>query len=45
MLDVLSRHGDGEVATLVEHLVRDLDAFAGETEPDDDQTVLAVGIR
>jgi len=30
---------------MVEHLVRDLDAFGGETEPDDDQTVLAVGIR
>ncbi len=45
LLDVLSRHGHRDVAAMLEHLVGDLDAFGGETEPDDDQTVLAVGIR
>jgi len=30
---------------MVEHLVRELDTFGGEREPEDDQTVLAVGIR
>jgi PAS domain S-box-containing protein len=45
LLDVLSRHGHRDVATMLEYLVRDLDTFGGETEPDDDQTVLAVGIR
>jgi len=45
MMDVLSHHGRGEVSAMVGHLVSDLDAFAGGTEPDDDQTVLAVGIR
>jgi sigma-B regulation protein RsbU (phosphoserine phosphatase) len=45
VMDVLARHGDAEVATMVEHLVREVDAFGGETEPEDDQTVLAVGIR
>jgi len=45
MMDVLARHGDAGVATMVEHLVREVEAFGGETEPEDDQTVLAVGIR
>jgi PAS domain S-box-containing protein len=45
LMDVLARHGDAEVSTMVAHLVRELDAFGGETEPDDDQTVLSVGIR
>jgi hypothetical protein len=30
---------------MVEHLVDELDRFGGETEADDDQTVLVVGIR
>src|SRR5262249_3785583 len=38
VMDVLARHGHREVATMVDHLVRELDAFGGETEPDDDQT-------
>lgn len=45
VIDVLSRHERGDVAAMVEHLVRDLDMFGGDREPDDDQTVLAVGIR
>ena len=45
LLDVLSRQGHGGVAAMLEHLVHDLDTFGGETEPDDDQTALAVGIR
>jgi len=45
MMGALSGHGHRDVAAMVEHLVRDLDVFGGETEPDDDQTVLAVGIR
>jgi PAS domain S-box-containing protein len=45
VVDVLSRHGRRDVAAMIDHLVRDLDAFGGETEPDDDQTILAAGIR
>jgi sigma-B regulation protein RsbU (phosphoserine phosphatase) len=45
VMDVLSHHGQGDVATTVDHLVLELDTFGGEREPDDDQTVLAMGIR
>jgi PAS domain S-box-containing protein len=45
VLGVLSRHGRRDVAAMVEQLVRDLDTFGNEIEPDDDQTMLAVGIR
>jgi sigma-B regulation protein RsbU (phosphoserine phosphatase) len=45
VMDVLARDGDEDVATMVGDLVREVDAFGGETEPEDDQTVLAVGIR
>jgi PAS domain S-box-containing protein len=45
VIDVLSRHGESDVATMVAQLVSDLETFGGETEPEDDQTVLAVGIR
>jgi PAS domain S-box-containing protein len=45
LMDVLLRNGGGGVAAIVDHLVRDLDVFGGDREPEDDQTVLAVGIR
>ncbi len=45
MMDVLARHGEGDLAVMVEDLVLELDMFGGETEPEDDQTVLAVGLR
>jgi len=45
LMNVLSRHADGGIAAMVDRLVGDLDAFGGEREPDDDQTVLAVSIR
>jgi PAS domain S-box-containing protein len=45
VMDVLTRHRDAEIATMVGQLVREVEAFGGETEPEDDQTVLAVGIR
>ena len=44
LMGALSRHGDRDVATMVQHLVRELDVFGGDTEPEDDQTVLAVSI-
>jgi len=34
-----------ELAGMIESLVHALDAFGGDTEPDDDQTVLAIGIE
>jgi PAS domain S-box-containing protein len=45
LMDVLSPDGDVGVEAMVDHLVRDLDAFGGDREPEDDQTILAVGIR
>jgi len=45
VMDVLARDGHEDVATMVGDLVREVDTFGGETEPEDDQTVLAVGIR
>ena len=44
VMSILSRHGHREVATMVQHLVSELDVFGGEREADDDQTVLAVGM-
>jgi serine phosphatase RsbU (regulator of sigma subunit) len=45
VMDVLTRHGADDVSTMVGTLVREVEAFGGETEPEDDQTVLAVRIR
>jgi PAS domain S-box-containing protein len=45
LMDALSRYGHGDVAAAVERLVGELDTFGGDTEPEDDQTLLAVGLR
>jgi PAS domain S-box-containing protein len=45
---LMSTVSDGahlEIGAMVEHVVRELDTFGTDTEPDDDQTVLAVGIQ
>jgi phosphoserine phosphatase RsbU/P len=40
----LARVGTRTPAEIVEHLVNDLESFAGGHEPDDDQTLLIVGV-
>jgi serine phosphatase RsbU (regulator of sigma subunit) len=40
----LARAGTRTPDEIVQHLVSDLNAFAGGHEPDDDQTLLIVGI-
>ncbi len=40
----LARVGTRMPSEIIEHLVSDLDAFAGGQEPDDDQTLLIVGV-
>ena len=41
--DALTRAG-GAPADIVASIIRELDAFAGGQEPDDDQTLLIVGL-
>jgi PAS domain S-box-containing protein len=45
VMRALGGPGHRDVAEMIGNLVRELDAFGGDTEPDDDQTVLALGIR
>jgi sigma-B regulation protein RsbU (phosphoserine phosphatase) len=42
---VLSRFAPAAPSEIVDHVVADLDAFAGGLEPDDDQTLVVVGAR
>ena len=44
LMSALATFGSLPPAAIVEHLVADLDAFAGGHEPDDDQTLLVVGV-
>jgi len=44
-MTALTDGGRLPVGAMVDHLVRELDAFGGDMEPDDDQTVLAIEIR
>jgi sigma-B regulation protein RsbU (phosphoserine phosphatase) len=41
----VARHANSTPATLVQQLMKDVDAFAGGREADDDQTVLVAGLR
>jgi PAS domain S-box-containing protein len=45
VVDALTSASHLDLHGMLDHLVRELDRFAGETEPDDDQTLLAVEIR
>jgi serine phosphatase RsbU (regulator of sigma subunit) len=44
LVAVLAQHGAGRPSEIVDRIVADLDAFANGLEPDDDQTLLLVGI-
>jgi len=44
LTSALATFGSLSPAAIVEHLVADLDAFAAGHEPDDDQTLLVVGV-
>jgi sigma-B regulation protein RsbU (phosphoserine phosphatase) len=44
LTSALAASGALPPAAIIEHLVADLDAFAGGHEPDDDQTLLIVGV-
>jgi PAS domain S-box-containing protein len=45
MIDALTNASELEIDRMVEHLVTELDTFGGEMEPDDDQTLLVIGIE
>jgi PAS domain S-box-containing protein len=44
LMNALADGSRFEIAAMIEHLVHELDAFGSGAEPDDDQTVLAIGV-
>lgn len=44
LMEVLTAGSRLELVDMIDTLVHALDAFGGDTEPDDDQTVLAIGV-